>query len=113
MNIDEAIMQTESVADLLEFDPMTGEKVSEYRMEYQQAQGIRTVLSELKSLREAADARRVQYGKWVKSESGDDWDGETVCSRCGGVSPNGWHWKFCPHCGKEMDGRCFGNENNG
>jgi hypothetical protein len=51
MKLNDAVKLAESVADLLEFDPMTGEKVSEYRMEYQQAQAIRAVLCELKRLR--------------------------------------------------------------
>jgi len=43
-------------------------------------------------------------GKWRKCKDGTDFDGETVCSECNGVSPNGWWWKFCPHCGAKMHG---------
>lgn len=51
MSIDEAIQIAKGCAELLEFDPMTGESTPEHRIEYQQAQAIRKVIAELEKLR--------------------------------------------------------------
>lgn len=48
------------------------------------------------------EAEPVRHGRWMLCTEGD-WNKETVCSCCNGVSPNGWYWKYCPHCGAKMD----------
>lgn len=51
------------------------------------------------------EAEPVRRGRWIdKDNTGDDWDGETICALCDGVSPCRLFWDYCPHCGARMDG---------
>lgn len=49
MMIEEAIQLTRGCAELLEFDPMTGEPTPPHSLEYEQAQAIRVVLAEIEN----------------------------------------------------------------
>ena len=44
----------------------------------------------------AADVVEVRHGKWI-----DNYNGTSICSVCGGKSPN---MNFCGRCGAKMDG---------
>lgn len=45
----------------------------------------------------AADVAEVKHGKWI-----DNYNGTSICSVCGGKSPN---MNFCGRCGAKMDGK--------
>lgn len=66
MTIEEAIQLTRGCAELLEFDPMTGEPTPSYRLEYEQAHAIRMVLAELET------ARADKQEHWIPFEFDED-----------------------------------------
>jgi hypothetical protein len=78
--------------------------VDRYKDSYPAANAIISVVAA------APTVEPVRYARWVTCNDGSDFDGETVCTGCNGVSPNGWWWRYCPHCGAKMNA---GDEQNG
>lgn len=57
------------------------------------------ILSAAKSQEEEPEMQKVRHAAWIAEPEYH----ETVCSLCGAVSPNGWYWRYCHHCGARMD----------
>ena len=51
---------------------------------------------------ETVSSGLTMHGKWEKVTDGTDFDGETEGAICNGISPCGWLWRYCPHCGAKM-----------
>ena len=83
--------------------------VDRYKGSYPAASAIISVVAAAPTI----EAEPVRHARWVTCNDGSDFDGETVCTGCKGVSPSGWWWKYCPHCGAKMDGQNGGVYNAG
>ena len=46
-------------------------------------------------VKETLTAESIRHGRWK-------WNGEYVCSVCGGISSR-TKWNYCPNCGAKMD----------
>jgi hypothetical protein len=57
------------------------------------------ILSAAKDQAAEPEMQKVRHAAWIHEPEYH----ETVCSLCGAVSPNGWFWRYCHHCGARMD----------
>lgn len=57
------------------------------------------ILSAAKDQGSEPEMQKVRHAAWIHEPEYH----ETVCSLCGAVSPNGWYWRYCHHCGARMD----------
>lgn len=69
----------------------------EYYSDFHRSMADLTSLEELLEDTPAADVVEVKHGKWT-----DNYNGTSICSVCGGKSPN---MNFCGRCGAKMDGK--------